>query len=309
MVALGWAQGSFIEDSIEIIDLLNTEKICPLFPKFPHKTAPAVAGLLPGGAPIICGAKYPEFSDSCHAFKDGNWTLSSSLTVRRRNFPMVVLPTGEMIITGGESNTAIGIEYLKRTDILVVNGTWLNTQMDLPISMAYHCMVLADSKTLMAIGGQHAKNYGQRTYKLSLTQKVWMEGPALITARGAHACSKIPSSRMSKKESIIVAGGWTENNTGLSSVEILDHDFKKWRLGPELPKPLHGVSIVRHPDGGVVLIGGSNSGTYSDALYYLPHAGPGAQWEKLPQTLGKGRDFHASILVPDEILDYCIDEN
>jgi hypothetical protein len=58
-------------------------------------------------------------------------------------------------------------------------------------------------------------------------------------------------------------------------------------------------------DGGVVLIGGSSNGTYLNTLYYLPHAGDGAQWEKLPQQLATARDYHTATLVPDEVMKNC----
>ena len=87
-------------------------------------------------------------------------------------------------------------------------------------------------------------------------------------------------------DSIIVVGGINNSwDSVISSVEILDGNLNEWRQGPELPKPLYGAAMVRHPDGGVVFIGGSNHRIYSDAFFYLPHAGPGAEWRKLPQTL------------------------
>ena len=309
MVALGWSLKGQPEDSIEIIDLASEERTCPNFPKFPHQISDAVAGLLPGGFPIICGARCPKFRDACRAFRDGKWVPFSSLTIMSSNFAMVMLPTGEMLLTGGDTiNTEGKIERLKRTDILIHDGTWKTTQMDLPISTAYHCMVLADNSTVLAIGGLQESTYGQRTFKLSLAENMWSEGPPLLSSRSSHGCSRIPSSRMSKKDSIIVAGGSTVDEKVYSSVEILDAGWDKWRLGPELPEPLQGVSMVRHPDGGVVLIGGSNNGTYSDALYYLPHAGAEAQWEKLPQTLATGRDYQITVLVPDEILESCLED-
>ena len=309
MVALGWSLKGRPEDSIEIIDLSSEKRTCRLFPKVPHKIADAVAGLLQDGTPIICGAKFPKFRSACRMFKGGKWVTASSLTLESSNFAMVMLPTGEMLLTGGDTNSGEGkSERLRRTDILLLNGTWKNAQMDLPISTAYHCMVLADNSTVMVIGGHQSSQPGQRTFKLSPTETNWKEGPALINKRASHGCSKIPSSRMSRKESIIVAGGWNKDWKPQSTVEILDAGSDKWRLGPELPEPLQGVSMVRHPDGGVVLIGGSNNGTYSDALYYLPHAGPGAQWEKLPQKLATGRDYQIAVLVPDEILESCIED-
>jgi hypothetical protein len=68
-------------------------------------------------------------------------------------------------------------------------------------------------------------------------------------------------------------------------------------------KEKHFVKLT--PDGGVVLIGGSNNGTYFNTLYYLPHAGRDAHWEKLPQKLAIARDYHAATLVPDKVMESC----
>jgi hypothetical protein len=67
------------------------------------------------------------------------------------------------------------------------------------------------------------------------------------------------------------------------------------------PKSLMTINA----DGGVVLIGGSSNGTFLNTLYYLPHAGKGAQWEKLPQQLATARGYHAATLVPDEVMKSC----
>ena len=309
MVALGWSLTGRPEDSIEIIDLASEEKTCPLFPKFPHKISDAVAALLPNGSPFGCGARFPKFRDACRTFKDGKWNPAPSLTQSSSNFAMALLPTGEMLLTGGGANSSDDeFKPLHRTDILLTNGSWVNTGIDLPIPLAYHCMVLVDNSTVLSIGGHQSTDPGRKTFKYSLQEKSWENGPNLINARSSHGCSKIPTSRMSKQESIIVAGGWNSNWKPQASVEILDDGSSEWRLGPKLPEPLQGVSMVRHPDGGVVLIGGSNNGTYSDRLYYLPHAGPGAQWEKLPQKLAIGRDYQIAVLVPDEILESCIED-
>jgi len=309
MVALGWSLKTSPEDSIEIIDLSTEERNCPVFPKFPHKVSDAVAGLLPNGTPIICGSRFPRFRSACRVFKDGKWVPSANLTIKSSNFAMVTLPTGEMLLTGGDTDNREGnIIRLNRTDILTPNGNWVDAKMDLPKSTAYHCMVLVDDLTVLVIGGHQGYKYGGRTFKLSLIEKIWSEGPPLLQTRASHGCSKIPAGRMSKKESIIVAGGVTEDDRVLNTVEVLDEGSDVWRLGPKLPVSLQGVSMVRHPDGGVVLIGGSNNRTYSDALYYLPHAGYGAQWEKLPQRLALSRDYQTAILVPDDIMESCLEE-
>jgi len=89
---------------------------------------------------------------------------------------------------------------------------------------------------------------------MSLTQQTWLRGPDLKYSTGGHACSTLPTSRMSDKESIIVAGGWDNKRKASSIVQILDEDSNEWRIGPELPFPIAGAAMVKHPGNNVIYI-------------------------------------------------------
>ena len=170
-------------------------------------------------------------------------------------------------------------------------------------------MVLIDSSTIMIIAGFQGAHQGNKTLIHSFTKEklpwAWTFGPEIKTARCGHACSIISSGQGSNAQSVIIAGDSNEASEPLSSVEILDIGSNSWREGPELRSPIAGASMVKHPNGGVILIGGSNKGTYLDTLYHLPHAGPGAEWQQMQQRLKTGRDYHAVALVPDEIVEHC----
>ena len=100
----------------------------------------------------------------------------------------------------------------------------------------------------------------------------------------------------SSQESVIVAGRYYGNY--MSSVEILDLGSSEWRTGPEFQFGINKTSMVEHPSGGVVLIGGDN-GTYLDTLYHLPQAN--SEWVLMSQKLNVAREFATAFLVQDEI--------
>ena len=77
-----------------------------------------------------------------------------------------------------------------------------------------------------------------------------------------------------------------------SSVEFFDLDSNVWSTGPDLPFRFMFGALVQHPLGGVALIGGIRGNDPLDTVYYLPHAGPDATWQKLPQRLNVPRLFH-----------------
>lgn len=311
MVALGWSEPGKSEDTAEIIDLVDREESCTRFPDFPHRMTDSAAGLLPNGTPIICGSRTPHFGDGCRIFRDGKWTPYSKMTVASSNFAMVTMPGGDLLLTGGATkNPECKPSVLNRTDLLTADGKWRNTHIDLPIAVAYHCMVLINKSIPMVIGGQPEPFKSTRkTFILSVTENIWKKGPELLSPRRFHFCSSININNCSAAETIIVAGGKNDSyEMALSTVEILEHGWTGWRLGPELPHPLYGATMVRHPNGGVVIIGGNSLKRYSDVLYYLPNAGPGEKWQKLQQTLTHARDFHVSVLVPDDITENCYEE-
>ncbi len=104
--------------------------------------------------------------------------------------------------------------------------------------------------------------------------------------------------------SIIVAGGYIDDSSYLSSVEILDEGSNEWQTGPELPFGIAESQMVEDQNGGVVLIGGfSSSVGILDTLYQLPHGGQDAVWTKMEQQMKFGRQSHTAFLVPDNIVD------
>ena len=166
-------------------------------------------------------------------------------------------------------------------------------------------MVMLNSTTVILIGGkQDNVEYSSKTYFLDIQTQNWFKGPELKFGRRAHSCERIPSNSQSTQYSIIAAGGF--NDQDMSSVEILDGGLNEWRKGPELPYPICCSAIVKHPLGGVALIGGrANSSTKLVTIYHLPHAGDDAKWELMPQKLKFARYHPTAFFVQDELADNC----
>ncbi len=250
MVALGWFNGELL-NSVEIINLLSEDNICQSFPRFPYPASDAKAEVARSGDPIICGGRFPAFRDDCFAFQRGRWTKSASMTIKSGNFAITRFPSSnksiDLLLTGGDLNNTLGnLDQSTRSDILI-GGAWKSIDIDLPIKVSYHCMILKNCSTPVVIGGILHGIVKKKTLMLSVTTKTWKTGPPLNFGRGGHACSTLPTSRMNAKESIIVVGGWGTNHKAYSSVEILDEGSDEWRLGPELPLPIAGAAMVKHP--------------------------------------------------------------
>ena len=120
-----------------------------------------------------------------------------------------------------------------------------------------------------------------------------------------HSCEKIPSGKQSSKYDIVAAGGYSTNAGTISAVEFLDLKSNVWRRGPELPFQHDLGALVQHPLGGVALIGGSSPNGRLDTIYYLPHSGPDATWQKLPQKLKFASAGHVAFLISDKTAGFC----
>ena len=289
MVATG-ISNALATDRVEIIDLLTGETTCQKFPSFPRKVYRAAGGLSSSEDPIICGGVAPVRKE-CYSFVNGVWKQIGSMTEPRSDFSITKSPfkNSSLIATGDNS-----------AEILSANGVWTKLNLTLPVPVKGHCMIQINDSSVIVIGGGPSRS----TYILNSETNKWTAGPQMTFPRYLHSCEKIPSGKQSSKYDIVVAGGYT-GNVLTASVEFLDLASNVWRLGPELPLQLMFGAIVQHPLGGVVLIGGLSQSGRLDTIYYLPHSGPDATWQKLPQKLKFASAEHVAFLISDKTAGFC----
>ena len=193
------------------------------------------------------------------------------------------------------------------------DNSWHLSTIGLPRSVAAHCMVQIDSKTVMLIGGGVKASFEYyafpETYFFNGDTEQWIEGPVMQEGRSGLGCGRIKTSQSQPYFSTIVVGG-DDGYNYLSTVEILDDINGKWRYGPSIPVPLRYGRLVEDPAGGIILTGGEvqESPSYN-SLYRLSHAGPDATWIEMPQKLQYTRAAHVAILVPVEITNCTLKSN
>jgi hypothetical protein len=207
-----------------------------------------------------------------------------------------------LFVTGGSNGTESvgGVNATSLSEVLN-ERKWENS-LPLPVPLLFHCTVLLNSTTVIAIGGSSETDLrpqSQNTYLLNSEHETWTEGPMLNKARLAMSCGRIRKNGQSHQYSIIAVGGW--DGSYMSTVEIFDEETGKWRFGPELPVNLCCGALIEDPVGGVVLVGGVTGGTIHDSVYRLSHAGPDAEWVKMPQKLKTARHRHVAFLVSDDV--------
>jgi len=299
LVGLGYRYGVDIINSIEIIDLNMPSHTCDNLAPFPKSLVGAVGGLSKNNWPFLCGGygsggPLSAYWDECYSFEDFQWTKISSMTTRRVSASFSPSPfsnSDTLFVAGGQNE----IGALNSGEIFK-NDSWHALNSALPVYVSNHCMVLVNSTTVLLIGGQQNGNgHSSETYFLNAEDETWTNGPGLKTGRELFSCAKIKKSHQSSEYVVIIAGGQSNNESELSSVEVLEDGASEWVDGPELPVGLYDHKFVEDSNGGVILVGG----LYTDKLYHLAHAK--AEWVEMPQKLKTGRQACTAFLVPDEI--------
>ncbi len=224
----------------------------------------------------------------CYTLTNAGWTQNYSLSVARHFASSIKMPdSDEIFFLGGENNSS---GSLSTAEILNQNGFEL-IQMEKKFSR--HCATPVDSTRILIIGGiNEDEYYSPKTFIYNTSLNAFMDGPTLMRGRHFHSCS-----RMNERH-FLVAGGqdlWG----GLSSVEILDNANGEWYEGPRLPRKISYASMVIHPSGGVVIVGGQSGQTLLQNLYYLAQVN--TEWVVMTQQLKTPRRFHIAVMVQNSI--------
>jgi N-acetylneuraminic acid mutarotase len=286
-------------DTCEVINLASSASTCKNPPNFPATVYEAIGGLGLKGNPIICGGvENDAHSNNCYSLENNVWVSSASMNSVRVTAAAAQLQDGKILVTGGDD----GSYSLKSAEMLTEEG-WESNIQSLPVTIQGHCMVTVNSTTVMVIGGYQTDTISGKTFYFTFGEESWTEGPQLKNERIDHSCGKIKRNKESQEMSIIVAGGY--DGSFLSSVEILHEGSNEWQTGPELPFGMNESQMVEDQNGGVVLIGGYSSSSFSnlDTLYQLPHGGQDAVWTKMEQKMQAVRRDHSAFLIPDNLID------
>jgi hypothetical protein len=289
-------------NTCEVIDLESSASTCKNPPNFPETVYEAIGGLGFKKNPIICGGlQNGYFSKRCYSLENNEWVSFVSMNSERYAAAAAQLQDGKLLVTGSYDGSSLSVEMLTEEG-------WESNIPSFPVAIQDHCMITVNLTTVMAIGlWQNGDNYSGKTFYFTFGEENWTEGPELKYKRRAHSCGRIRRDKDSQEMSIIVAGGYVDDDGSsyLSSVEILNEGSNEWQTGPELPFGIYDSQMVKDHNGGVVLIGGVSSLSIFglDTLFQLSHGGQDAVWTKMEQRLKTVRGSHTAILVPANLVD------
>ena len=201
----------------------------PSFGQIPSYREGAVGAMF-GNTPIICGGingNGPPYYDSCLSFQNSQWSQTHTMTKERIYPAGIQLDSITLWILGGKISDP---NFRDSTEFIIQGQTNGFPGPKLPYGLENFCGVKLSEDEIFVIGGRD-QSYNHRN-------EVWIynpqnefsrnQGPSLTTARRGHSCSIM---RDGEATFIVVAGGNTNGEHVLNSVEIYDPTDKTWHSG------------------------------------------------------------------------------
>ena len=181
-----------------------------------------------GGATAPAGQNQPTFASAeLYDPAANSWTAASSMSTARRGHAAILLPNGQVFVTGGMTDSGAPSHtaelYEPATD------QWASAaKMRAPRSG--HTVTLLPSGAVLAVGGSGNWVVSEIYDPAGGT---WSAAPELNEGRAAHSATLL------KDGAVLVAGGVDSDNTYLTSSELLNIGlgplFRRHLPGPPRP--------------------------------------------------------------------------
>ncbi len=123
--------------------------------------------------------------------------------------------------------------------------------------------------------------------------------------RYMHGCATF---KLGEKRFALAGGGYSINEGGMASVEILDLSSleSQWLQGPDMPRELMESRFLTNPTkDGVLAVAGISGSDYQNAIFSMTCPDgtlASCQWKVLDQTMNISRKDHAAVLVSDSVV-------
>lgn len=208
----------------------------------------------------------------------GLWSSMASMSTPRGNFTSTILPSGNVLLTGGTD----GQNVLSNVEIY---DPVLNTMRPAPkLTRArdlHTATLLINGRVLVAGGFTTTGSTGTTgTTELFYPEtETWTAGASMNVPRDNHTATVLPDGR------VMVIGGY-QNGTYLTSVEIYDPMTNTWTNAGNLAtaRAVHTATLMKN--GFILVSGGVNAGGVLNSVEIVnPATGNGVATTALPRAL------------------------
>jgi uncharacterized repeat protein (TIGR02543 family) len=258
-----YASAELFDPQTETWELTGSTSI----PRFLH-----TATLLPNGKVLIVGGAYDTWeinnqlaSAELYDPETGTWSTTGSLNQGRYYHAATLLPSGEVLISGGSS---AGNNYFNSAEIYnPTAGTWTNTQ-SLAIARHTHTATMLPNGRVLVAGGRSSGGPLSSAELYDALTKTWTSTSDLnAPARADHTAKLLPNGM------VLVAGGRDGSGPTISSAELYNPDNGQWLPVGGLIQHRCNHQPVLLPDGCLLITGGYSTATMthlsSSELYGL----------------------------------------
>jgi hypothetical protein len=203
---------------------------------------------------LLTGGYNKGSQNRCYQYYNNGWKTNSTLKIKRHFAASVTISSNEAYILGGEENSSVLLDTAEKLNQAHLELIQMN------MTFSRHCGIFVDDKTILIVGGVNEfESFSPKTFFYNLLINKFTSGLNLMKGRQLHSCSRI------NKKQFIVAGG-QDSWGSLNSVEILDGINGEWHNGPSLPRKISSASMVEHPAGGVIVVGGQSGVNFTNIL-------------------------------------------
>ena len=209
-----------------------------------------------------------------------SWRSTASMHVARARHSTVLLPSGKVVVMGGERPDGTQIASVEVYD--PATETWTEAA-DLPASRGNHTATMLNDGRILIVGGGGSSMVGVPP-GLNVTGTALLMDPSTLTvtaagslkvARGHHQAALLPSGK------VLVFGGATASakpNTtkapALASAEIYDPATDTWSNAGSMVSPRFAAASAVLKSGKVLVLGGAHEeASWSSAEVFDPATG------------------------------------
>ncbi len=247
---------------------------------------------------LHCFYYQSETEQWVHFYRSGNY---------RRTAFGIALNDETLWITGGEYNDAWEVNY-KHNSTEIVQLDRQGPGPYLPYSTELHCIIDMNDGSFLLTGGWEIDNVPpflkdlprDETWFFNVQADKWTQGPTMSFSKMEHGCGLIYDSVSTETKIAVTLGGighWATKRMGdvpgIKETELWSENFNygKWKLGPDLPKPMTDMfSVATHDKKQLIVGGGRYHSSYiceegHRHLYRLQCFDLKCEWTRLKQTL------------------------
>jgi N-acetylneuraminic acid mutarotase len=220
------------------------------------------ATLLPGGKVLVTGGATGVFgtgpvlrSAELYDPRTGRWMAAGSMRAARASHTATLLPTGRVLVAGGESGQLDGSSVLASAELYDPGtGLWATTG-TMVASRYDHSATLLSDGTVLVAGGQSESVAGQALSSAEIYNPrtaIWMATGGMASARTGHTATLLAGGR------VLVTGGNAKTAVGptLPTTETYDPHAPRTTATIDTGKPRAQFTATLLPSGMVLVTGG-----------------------------------------------------